>query len=70
MRDMVERGRSKASRHDSSKTGRGKVTVDEIRMIRQRFANKELIKTIAQDLNLSRFIISSIVRRRTWKHVD
>lgn len=64
--DMVERQRQSrgVDRHNA------KLTEDDVREIRRRYASGETQKAIAQDYGMEQTNISFIVRRKTWAHVD
>lgn len=60
----VNRNRPKGSKHPKTK-----LTEQDVVVIRQRRAQGELIKHIAADYRMKAKAISSIVNRRTWKHI-
>lgn len=64
--DMVERQRQSrgVDRHNA------KLTEDDVREIRRRYASGETQKGIANDYGINQTNVGFIVRRKTWAHVD
>lgn len=56
---------NKGSRNHNSK-----INEETARQIKIRLKNKEKIKDIAEELNISRAIVSDIKRERTWKNIQ
>jgi len=56
---------NKGSRNHNSK-----INEETARQIKIRLKNKEKIKDIAEELNISRSIVSDIKRGRTWKNIQ
>jgi hypothetical protein len=70
--DMHGKGRWKEPRRRSGARHprpMAKITEDDVRKIRQRFAAGEAQATIARDFGVDYSNISRIVRGRTWQHV-
>ena len=47
-----------------------KLTVDDVIVIRQRCANGELQRIVAEDFGITQCGVSAVVLRKIWKHVD
>ena len=43
---------------------------DKVRAIRLRYANGEFQRALGRDYGVSQFVISMVVRRRMWRHVE
>lgn len=74
-RHRVLRGDEHPQRLDPSKVLRGersgnaRVTEEQVRLIREQRASGVLLRILAAQFGLTEGQISSIARRRTWKHV-
>lgn len=75
--ERLARGERHGSRTQPDKTVRGekigtaKATADLVREIRRRYATEKITQAqLAQELGLTRSIVSDIIRRRTWNHVE
>ena len=55
--------------NQGEKCNNAKLKVVDVLQIRRRAASGELHRVIAEDFHITRFNISNIVRRYTWKHV-
>lgn len=55
--------------HRGEKNQRALLTADDVLEIRARYANGEMLKAIAPEYGVSKECASSIVTRRSWKHI-
>lgn len=80
-RDMVDRDRSaRGNRHGSrlhpetvmrgTRNAAHKLTDDEVREIRARYANGELQIPLAKEFGVTQVTVSLITRRKTWTHLE
>lgn len=58
------------STREGDRPGNAKLDPDEVREIRQRYADGEPRRDLANRFGLTPSAISAIVLRRTWRHVD
>lgn len=65
--DKMLKGR--ASRLFGNRNPNRKLTEDLVRDIRHRYANGETQVNLAESFGVGQSVISSIVRRETWRHV-
>jgi len=64
--DMVRKGRSAKGEHNAQ----SKLTDAEVHAIRKRYAGGETQKTLANAYDVHQTLVSLIVRRILWKHVE
>lgn len=69
--DMLQRGRDGHGRMPGSTNPNAKLTEDDVRTIRWMHANGTLTnRRIAQHFGVTEALISIIVKRKAWKHVE
>lgn len=80
MTDQIERGRNAAGdRHGArlkpetvlrgARNGSARLTDDDVRAIRSRYAGGETQVVLAEAFSVSQPLISQIVRRKVWTHL-
>jgi len=67
MRDKFARGRDRTPRGDGHYIA--KLTADQVRHIRQRFASGERNSDLAKEFGVTKATICDLIYRRTWDHV-
>jgi DNA-directed RNA polymerase specialized sigma24 family protein len=67
MRDMIAKGRRVERRGEQVTTAR--LTVENVRAIRQRRAEGWIYTRIAADFGIDQSTVAQIVKRKTWQHV-
>jgi hypothetical protein len=70
VRDMIAKGRGRKTgfaRGESINTA--KLTEHGVRLIRERHAAGESIRSLAREHGVNWYAIQAVVRRKTWKHV-
>jgi hypothetical protein len=65
--DMIAKGRQRSA--PGERNARAKLTEGDVRVIRQRRAAGEVLRTIAADYGITMASVCSIARRQTWTHV-
>ena len=70
VKDMDDRGRRVTSPRVGVENGRAMLTDEQVREIRRRKADGALLRELAPDYGVSMRMISMIVRRERWTHVE
>lgn len=73
--DMVRKGQSRFVLRDYARSGEShrsaRLTENQVRTIRQRYAASGITQyDLAREYGVSQFAISSIIRGRTWRHIE
>jgi hypothetical protein len=63
--DMVAKGRATVGERGSS----AKLTADQVREIRKRYANGTRVHVLAKEYGVKQPTVSNIIARTTWKHL-
>jgi hypothetical protein len=66
--DMVAKGRGRSSRGERKNTA--KLTAQQVREMRKRFASGETVRSLSLDYPVSRGTIYAALRRKTWRHIS
>ena len=70
MMDKTAKGRNNSPKQKGEKNGNSKLTEDDVREIRTRYANGNLLQQqLALEYGVSRKAIGNVIRRKTWKHI-
>jgi hypothetical protein len=73
-RDMVSKGRKHLTIGSKAQqgvlNGRARLTEEDVRKIRRRFAEGELQINLAPEFGITQGAVHKIIARRTWKHVS
>lgn len=70
VKDMHSKGRGGEADVKGERNGQAKVTAEDVRQIRTRFAAGESPTAIAREYGLTPPSVYDIAKRRSWKHVD
>ena len=71
MHDMIKKERHGffKNRAVGERNGKSKLAISDVKKIRKRLNNGETQSSIACDYGVSQTVISSIARKRTWRHI-
>ena len=70
VQDMLDRGRRVISPSRGERNGMARLTEDQVRDIRARKAQGALLRELAPEYGVSTRLISMVVRREKWAHVE
>jgi hypothetical protein len=70
MRDCANKGRVRIDGPKGATHHSAKLTEDQVRAIRARAAAGEMQRSLAREFSVTDTVVSAIVRRRTWKHLE
>ncbi len=70
LRDMWKKGRNAPVARPGTRNGRAKLTEEDVVSIRTRAGAGEIRKQLAEEYNVSTVMISYIVLRKNWAHVE
>lgn len=72
MADMRRKGRSpKNDNHQGEDNGNAKLTEQKVRQIRERYVQGDVTQTqLAQEFGVSSPLVSMIINRRVWQHIE
>jgi hypothetical protein len=69
--DMDAKGRRVNGDHRGTRNGRAKLTEDDVRTIRRRYADGGItMQQLADEFGVAHLAVRKVIRRMLWQHVD